>query len=131
MDTAEADESAEATEKRCRTGPQPLPSPDRYAEALEIVERERMRKYNKASTQGPSPPNPTRPLTPKIHTSNSNLKLTPINFPFTHLPQPITTTHIQTLTPNLNNKPHTFTQAYAERHKRSWRPSRQSTFSSR
>ena len=115
MDTEEADNSAEATEKRRKTASQPLPAPDRSAEALEIVERERMRKYNKVSTQGPFSPMPTQPLTLKTHTSNPNPEHTPINLPYTHLTQPTTTSNTQTLTPNLNSKPYTSSHAYAER----------------
>ena len=48
MDVAETDHSADANEKRRRLASQPLPPPERSAEALDIVERERTRKYNKA-----------------------------------------------------------------------------------
>ena len=48
MDTEEGDDSDATTEKRRKTQAQPLLMPDRSAEALEIVERERVRKYEKA-----------------------------------------------------------------------------------
>ena len=108
MDTEGVNEEDGAIEKRRRTGAQPLPSPDRSADAFEVVERERVRKYNKVNTQDPAPPNLTRPLTPEFHTTNLSLNLI-------HPSQPNTTTHFQALTPNFNNKPYILTQAYAER----------------